>query len=145
MKIITVSGAHSNIGKTTVIERLLKIFKGWSCLKVTVTRKGRCPRKTACGVCSEQDKPFSIISDPGIINQKGKDTQRMKSAGAKKVLWLKATPPGLGDGLKRALKKLETARVRGIVIEGTSILKYLKPDLGIFIDAKGRIKYLRCL
>jgi len=142
MKIITVSGAHSGIGKTTLIEYLLDRLKNWSCLKVTVIKNGPCPRKISCGVCEQQRIPFSIISGSRIINQKGKDTQRMKAAGAKKVLWLKARPLGLKEGLKKALERFKDSD--GVVVEGTSVLKYLKPDLGIFITDKGRIKILRC-
>lgn len=140
MKIITVSGAHSGIGKTSVAEKILRQLKGWSALKVTVIKETPCPRKTPCGVCQEQNSPFSIISVAEIINQPGKDTQRMKSAGAKKVLWLKAIPSGLKEGLKTALQRLKNSP--GVVIEGTSVLKYLQPDLGIFIGKKGRIRLL---
>jgi len=131
MRIITISGAHSGIGKTTLAEHLLSRLKNWGALKVTVIKDGPCPRKIPCGVCKSQKMPFSIISSNRIINQKGKDTQRMKDAGAKYVLWLKAKPSGLKDGLKVALKRFNGSK--GIVIEGTSVLKYLKPDLGIFI------------
>lgn len=134
MKIITISAAHSGLGKTTLVEKLLERLKGWSALKVTVIKKGPCPRENPCGVCEDQKAPYVIISDPKMINQEGKDTQRMASAGAKKVLWLKATPAGLNDGLKEALRKFSATP--GVVIEGTSILRYLKPDLGIYIAKK---------
>lgn len=142
MRIITVSGAHSGIGKTTLVEYILKPLKNWSCLKVTVIKDGPCPRNISCGVCEQPSAPFSIVSKPSIINQKGKDTRRMREAGAKNVLWLKATPFGLKDGLKKALQKFKNTE--GVVIEGTSILKYLKPDLGLFINERGKIKLLKC-
>ena len=131
MKIITVSGAHSGIGKTTIAEHILSQLRNWSALKVTVIKDGPCPRKISCGVCEQQNAPFSIVSEARIINQKGKDTQRMKSAGAKKVLWLKAKPSGLKQGLRKALARFNSCE--GVVIEGSSVLKYLKPDWGIFI------------
>jgi molybdopterin-guanine dinucleotide biosynthesis protein len=139
MKIITVSGAHSGIGKTTLVENILKGLKNWSALKITVAKDGPCPRKISCGVCRKQNTAFSIISKIRTIEQKGKDTQRMKVAGAKEVLWLKARPSGLKDGLGRALKRFKDCE--GVVIEGTSVLKYLKPDLGIFITGKGRMEF----
>lgn len=142
VKIITVSGSHSGVGKTFLAGRLLRKLKGWSGLKVTVVKEGPCPRKIACGICQRQEAPFNIISAPRIINQKGKDTQRMKLAGAKKVLWLKAKPEGLKIGLKKALERFKN--VPGVVIEGTSILKYLKPDLSLFINSKGKIKLTEC-
>ncbi|MDP3731832.1 MAG: hypothetical protein Q8R31_02205 [Candidatus Omnitrophota bacterium] len=131
MKVITISGAHSNIGKTTVVERLLGIFKGWSCLKVTTLHNGLCPTGRDCGACDKLSSRFSIVSDKEIIEKPNKDTWRFKKAGAKDVLWLRAKPEGLRQGLKQALFKMRSAR--GIIIEGTSILKYLKPDLAIFV------------
>lgn len=132
MRIITVSGAHSQIGKTTLAVALLRQLKNWSALKVTVIKDWPCPRKVSCGVCEEQTAPFNIVSDSRVINQKGKDTQRLKAAGAKRVLWLKAKPLGLKAGLKKALKGFKGSD--GVVIEGTSVLKYLKPDLGIYLE-----------
>lgn len=134
VKIITVSGSSSGVGKTTVAESLLKKLKGWSALKVTVRYNGLCPINRDCGACENLDSKFSIIADKKIIEEEDKDTQRLKKAGAKQVLWLRAKPNGLRPGLKQAIKSMEGAK--GIIIEGTSILKYLKPDLAIFVRKK---------
>ena len=67
--------------------------------------------------------------------QKGKDTSRFKKAGARQVLWLKAHPQGLRQGLKEAISKF--SKTRGLIIEGTSVLKYLKPDLAILLKREG--------
>ncbi len=142
MKIITVSGEHSGVGKTAVAEFLLGQLEGWAALKVTTIKDGPCPKKNPCGVCKDQNAPFSIISAPRIIGRKGKDTHRMKAAGAKKVLWLKAKPSGLKEGLRKALERFNGSK--GVIVEGTSVLKYLKPDLGIFITGKGRIRFRKC-
>lgn len=130
--IITVSGAHSGIGKTFLVEKLLRQLVGWSAIKVTTIKKGPCPKEIACGVCERQEKSFTIISDAKTINQKGKDTQRMKQAGAKRVLWLRARPEGLRKGLKEALKNCKGGP--GVIIEGTSVLRYVKPDLSLYIE-----------
>ncbi len=136
--IITVSGAHSGVGKTTLVEKLLSRLAGWSAIKVTTIKKGPCPKEIACGVCERQERPFTIISNARTINQKGKDTERMKKAGARKVLWLVANPQGLKEGLEAAFKKLKNTN--GIVIEGTSVLKFIKPDLNIYVYNKGKFK-----
>ena len=142
MKIITVSGAHSNTGKTTVIERLLEIFKDWSCLKVTTLHNGLCPTGRDCSACGKLSSQFSIVSDKGIIEEPGKDTWRFKEAGAKDVLWLKAKPAGLKQGLKKAISMFSgegEKGTRGLIIEGTSVLKYLKPDLAILVQKKNSV------
>lgn len=137
MKIITVSGAHSNIGKTTVIERLLEIFKGWSCLKVTLLHNGSCPTGRDCGACDKMSSRFSIVSNKKTIEVQNKDTWRFKKASAKDVLWLKAKPEGLKQGLKEVIAKFKGAK--GIIIEGTSVLKYLKPDLAILVRKENSV------
>ncbi len=137
MKTIVVSGARSGIGKTFFAQKLLKQLPGWSALKVTVSKKN-CPHERNCGICSEIKNPFYIIKDKDIINQKGKDTSRLKSAGAKQVIWLKARPEGLKSGLKEAMSEFSSCN--GIVIEGTSVLKYIKPDLSIYLEDKHKIK-----
>ncbi len=133
MKVITVSGAYSGIGKTTFIEELLKQLKGWPCLKVTLMHKGlRCPIHKNCGACNKLDSKFCIVTDKKILEQKGKDTYRFKQAGAKQVFWLKAqTQEGLKQGLKKAMAMF--GKSKGLIVEGTSVLKYLHPDLAVFI------------
>lgn len=137
-KIIVVSGAHSAVGKTTVAQELLSGLNGWSALKVTVSKDGPCPHEKDCGVCAQVQGPFNIIKDSRIINQQGKDTARLKEAGAKEVIWLKAKPLGLKDGLDKALA--EFSDCKGIVIEGTSVLKYIKPNLNIHVYKRGKFK-----
>jgi molybdopterin-guanine dinucleotide biosynthesis protein len=133
MQIITVSGTHSGIGKTLLIEKLLKQLKGWSCLKVTVMHKGTsCPIGRNCGACDNMDSKFCIVTDKKILSQEDKDTYRYKKAGAKKVLWLKAqTKDGLKEGLKKAIAMFDKSK--GLIIEGTSILKYLDPDVSVLL------------
>lgn len=138
MRIITVSGAHSGVGKTAVAEILLQKLKNWSALKITLThREGACPVHKDCKACDELHSDFSIISKKDIIEAKGKDTQRLKSAGAKEVLWLKAKPEALGRGIKKAISLFK--KTKGLVIESNSALKYLKPDLSIFVRNKDSV------
>src|SRR3989338_3853160 len=94
-KIITVSGAHSGVGKTRIVEGLLRILQGWSALKVTVSHNGSCPINRDCGTCDRMDSKFSLVTDIDKLNEKGKDTARFKRAGAGKVAWLRARPEGL--------------------------------------------------
>lgn len=133
MKIITISASHSGLGKTALVEKLLKKLKGWSALKVTVLHKGMCPTGRNCGVCNNLSSQFLISGENDIIDEKGKDTQRFKKAGAKQVLWLRTKPGSLKKGLEEAISKF-SAKTMGIIVEGTSIIKYLKPDLAIFLN-----------
>ncbi len=137
LKIITISGSHANVGKTMLAEKLFKRLKAWSGLKVTVIHNGKCPTGKECMACSKLDSEFSIISDDGILSEKGKDTQRFKESGAKEVLWLRAKPHGLKKGINKAISMFKAAN--GLIIEGTSILKYIKPDLAMLVKRKNSI------
>ena len=134
--IITVSGAQSGIGKTIVIEELLKRLQDWSALKVTVMHSGSCPTSRDCGACDKFASDF-LIADGKKILSEGKDTHRFKKAGAQKVLWLRSRPEALKRGLVNVLSKFDDAK--GLIIESTSALKYLKPDLAIFVIKKDSI------
>jgi LAO/AO transport system kinase len=135
MKTIVVSGERSGIGKTYLAEKLLSCLCNWSALKVTVSKACGCPNDSSCGICRSVKKPFYIVKDEGIINQSGKDTARLKKAGAKEVIWLKAKPQGLKKGLEKVFS--EFSDCGGIVIEGNSVLKFLKPDLNIHVRSRG--------
>lgn len=135
VKTIVVSGAHSGIGKTLFAQELLRRLKNWSALKITLKHKNACPRKqNPCGVCEELTKDFEIVKAKKIITQDSTDTARLLLAGAKEVLWLKTTTEGLEKGLKKALTALKPTK--GVVIEGTSVLKYIDPDLTIYLQDK---------
>lgn len=138
MRIVVVSGAKSGVGKTYVAQHLLKGLSRWSALKVTVSKKKGCPRGKNCGICSEIKKPFYIIKDRKIINQAGKDTARLKESGAKQVIWLKAKPEGLREGLDKALAAFSDCQ--GVVIEGNSVLKFIQPDLNIHLYKRGKLR-----
>ncbi len=132
MKIIVVAGKRSSVGKTALAERLLSKLSGYSAIKTTTIRKSRCPKEASdCNICDEFGGGFEIIEETKVINQKGTDSARLKKAGAKKVLWLKASLRGLRSGMEEAISKLSNSP--GIIIEGTSVLKYLVPDLIFYL------------
>jgi molybdopterin-guanine dinucleotide biosynthesis protein len=112
--IVAVTGAHSNIGKTTLCSILLKELKGFGAVKFTKT-----------------EMYTSIIDDPVIINQKDKDTAVMLEAGAEKVVWIRSPKEGLGGALDIALSKFDG--LKGVVVEGNSPVDFLNPSLVIFI------------
>lgn len=138
MRIITVSGSKSGVGKTRVVEILLRALKGWSALKITVAhREGECPVRKGCHTCDELDSGFSIVRNKRIIEAYGKDTARFKQAGAKNVLWLRSSPQALEKGIQDALSLFR--RAKGLIIESNSALKYIKPDLALFVKNKNSL------
>ena len=121
-KIISVTGAHSRVGKTTLCSILLNEFRGFGAIKFTKT-------------------PLyaSLTDDIKILNQKGKDTGIFLESGAERVIWIQSPYYELENILKTALGRM--ADLEGVVIEGNSPVDFLNPHLIIFIiGVDGEIK-----
>jgi hypothetical protein len=106
-KIISVTGAHSKVGKTTLCSILLENLKGFGAIKFTKT-------------------PFytSVVDDPVTIMKKDKDTAVMSGSGAEKVIWIKSPGRGLNDALSIAISKMNG--LRGVFIIGKD--GHIKPS-----------------
>jgi len=147
MKIISIAGTTSNIGKTTVAESIIHQLTvdspedmdssstNVSALKITTRHSGNCS-KTSCGVCDSIKYPFVIIDDISIIDQPGKDTSRLKNAGAQKVIWLLSYPETLKDGIKAALEHFDNDAT--VIVEGNSFLIAHEADLSVLVVRPGR-------
>jgi len=122
VKIITVSGGGSGVGKTALVAFLLSCLKGYAAIKVS-----------ASGF-------FTRVTDsPEVIEEEGKDTAFMKKAGASHVVWLQGPPEDISETLPMAMSLV--GDVPGVVIEGNSPLKAISPDTAYFvIGADGEIK-----
>jgi len=113
-KIISVTGAHSGVGKTTLCALLLKTLKGFGAIKYTKTHLYT-----------------SVTDNKELITQNDKDTALMYSAGAEKVVWIRSPSDTLSGALDIALSKMYG--LKGVVIEGNSPVRLLDPDLIIFV------------
>ncbi len=114
IKTVTVSGLHSNIGKTLLSQYLLELLENAAALKMTTS----------------DDKTF-ITDSNDIIMVEGKDTFRLKMSGAGKVVWISSTEENTLDSFNESLSLVSS--YKKLLIEGNSILKYLDPDLSFFI------------
>jgi hypothetical protein len=122
VRIITVSGAGSGAGKTALAVLLLSRLKGYAAIKVSAT-----------------DFFTSVTDSPEVIEEEGKDTALMKKAGASHVVWVQGPPAEISETLPVAMSLV--GDVPGVVIEGNSPLKVLKPDTAFFvIGGDGGIK-----
>ena len=61
----------------------------------------------------------------------GTDTFRMKQSGAEKVFWIRATDDHIVDFMKDVLGRV--GDIRGLLIEGNTILRHLNPTLSCFV------------
>ncbi len=152
--IIGIGGSHSGAGKTTVAEALLKSLtqgvkgsRGQGVKKTKINKTTHSleplnprtlePCNTSWGAIKYTKTAIytSIVDDPEILTQEGKDTQRLLNAGAENVLWVQSPAEELKEVLPLAVSRL--SHLRGIIIEGNSAIEFLKPDIVIFIFGKG--------
>lgn len=137
MKVICVGSSSSGMGKTTLCEQILRSHRGFCALKVTTVRPGE--GKEDDGIIRGNTKGYVLVSDENILNEPGKDTRRMKDAGAVKVLWLNALPERMKEGLDAAFPMLKECA--GVIIEGNTAANQIDSCIRIFIhDDKSEMK-----
>lgn len=141
MRIISITGTASGVGKTTVARFLLQHLEDFSALKITTKHEGNCPRHSACDVCETMKRPYTITIDPLQINQAGKDTALFKNAGARKVVWLQAHSEYLKTGIEEALTYFN--KNDSILVEGNSFLHAHDADIGILVATPRETKIKR--
>jgi len=141
MKIISITGTASGVGKTAIARFLLEHFGDLSALKITTKHEGNCPRHSDCDLCETMDRPYKITVDPLEINQSGKDTALFKNAGARKVVWLQTHSEYLKIGVKEALTYFDKSD--SILVEGNSFLHVHDADLSILVTTPREPKVKR--
>lgn len=129
---IVVVGGHSrNIGKTAVMEGVLRALPdlGWNAVKVTQHGHGRCSADgTDCGCADAGRHPYALseAQEPSLT-----DTGRYLAAGAQRSFWLRTRQGELAEGMPSLRRILEMGKPA--LIESNSVLNYLVPDVYIAV------------
>lgn len=116
MHILTVAGAGSGAGKTTLSAFLLKRLPGFAAIKVSVG-----------GMYA------SVTDDPAVILEEGKDTRILKDAGADPVVLVRCPPLDVAEALGQAMAM--TGDARGVLIEGNSAAALVRATVSFFVAA----------
>jgi molybdopterin-guanine dinucleotide biosynthesis protein len=127
-KTVGVGGFSSNAGKTTLMCELLRALSpGWEAVKITRGHYRSCGKDPhACCVSHLLAEEPVIRSGRAETYAAGKDTGRYWDAGASNVHWVVATDAQVERGIKSALERV---RARGVLIEGTSFVRFMEVDL----------------
>lgn len=134
--IITVAGFSSNVGKTTLVCELLRRSQGWEAIKISRGHYRSCGKDpAACCVSPMLGERPTIFSGKAETCVPGKDTGRYWQAGASNVHWLICTNDQLKEGATEALSRV---RSKGVIIEGTSVLKHLPTDYSVMVVSASR-------
>ncbi len=136
--IVAVGGFASNVGKTTLMCRLLNSLPGWEAIKTTRGHYRSCGKdpQVCCVSHLLGDEPV-IRSGREQTYQPGKDTGRYWDAGAKDVQWMIATENQVEKGINQAL---ESVRSEGVIIEGNSFAQFVDVDYFIMVARSNDIR-----
>src|SRR5262249_3768749 len=129
--LVSISGFSSEVGKTTLLCRLLNKQPGWEAIKMTRGHYRSCGKDPqACCVSGLLgDKPL-VFSGREASFRAGKDTGKYWEAGASNVHWVIGTDSQIEPGLAAALKRVTG---EGVFIEGNSFLKFTRADYSIMV------------
>ncbi len=115
MKIVTISGANKDIGKSSLAAYII----------------GHCLVCAAAKFSLHAQAPEGpAILPEGPDGDPASDTARMYRAGARPVYWVRSTQESLSADITGALESMDSGVA---VLEGNSILEHLEPDFAIFI------------
>ncbi len=122
---IGIGAGKSNTGKTSFIERFIKHIKQTKNPFVVALKY------------TKSNLYSSIITEDAILEREGKDTARMKKAGADYVFWVKADESDLPEISHQLSKQINSILPQDkktvLIIEGNSLVRALHPDVIIFL------------
>jgi hypothetical protein len=125
--LIVVGGHTRNIGKTSVVEGLIRALPEFRFAAVKITQYGHgvCSNHgRACGCEAEADHPFALSEE---YEPSSTDSGRFLGAGARRSFWLR-TRAGELRMAAAPLKKLLTQN-ENVIAESNSLLELAEPDL----------------
>lgn len=129
--IVGVGGFTSEVGKTTLVCNLLRMFPGWEAIKTTRGHYRSCGKDAhACCVSHLLEDKAVIRSGREQTYAPSKDTGRYWESGAENVHWVIATDEQLPNGIRHAVGRVKT---RGVFVEGNSFSEFIKPHFFIMV------------
>jgi len=125
--LVLVGGHSRNIGKTSVVEGIIRALPeaGWTAVKVTQYGHGVCSAQgEPCDCTMDYDHPYAITEETA---DGPSDSGRFKAAGARHAYWVRTPVGGLGNAIPSLREIL--GRAPNAIVESNSLLQFLIPDL----------------
>ncbi|MBA2525193.1 MAG: hypothetical protein H0V18_05320 [Pyrinomonadaceae bacterium] len=136
--IVAVGGFASDVGKTTLMCRILESLPGWEAIKTTRGHYRSCGKDPhACCVSHLLGDEPVVRSGREQTYDDGKDTGRYWDAGARNVHWMIATEHQVEKGIHQALDRV---RSDGVIIEGNSFTQFVDVDYLIMVARRNNTK-----
>jgi len=127
MAIVVVGGHTRNVGKTSVVCRVISAFPEncWTAFKITQFGHGVCSANGEPCDCETGDHTIAISEERNATS--GTDSSRYLAAGAARSLWVRTRQGQLAEAMPRI--RAEIGRSRNVILESNSVLRFLRPDL----------------
>jgi molybdopterin-guanine dinucleotide biosynthesis protein len=125
MKLVMVGGHTRNIGKTSVIEGIIRNMPelNWTAVKITQFGHGVCSINGEPCDCSVSEHQFSISEEHK--KDSGTDTARFSAAGARRSLWVRTRQGELFIAIASLRKMIENDEF--VIVESNSLRRFVKP------------------
>ena len=137
-RIVAVGGFSSDVGKTTLVCRILESLPGSEAIKTTRGHYRSCGKDPhACCVSHLLGDEPLIRSGREETYEVGKDTGRYWDAGATNVHWIIATDSQVEQGINNALTRVQAERV---IIEGNSFTQFVDVDYLVMVASSTDLK-----
>src|SRR5215471_15229924 len=129
MKLVMIGGHTRNIGKTSVVEGVIRATNDldWTAVKITQFGHGVCTGDCESCSCADNVDQFSITEE--IDRDTGTDTSRFLAAGARRSLWVRTRQGELYTALPSLNKEIENDEF--VIVESNSLRRFIKPDVYI--------------
>jgi len=136
--IVAVGGFTSDVGKTTLICRLINVFPEWEAIKTTRGHYRSCGKDphTCCVSQLLGEEPI-IRSGREQTYTAGKDTGRYWEAGASNVHWVIAAEDQVEKGIKQTLERVQS---EGVLIEGNSFTQFINVDYLVMVASRNDLR-----
>lgn len=137
-KIVGIGGFTSEVGKTTLLCKLLSAFPGWEAIKTTRGHYRSCGKDPhMCCVSDLLSEEPVVRSGRESTYAPGKDTGKYWEAGAGNVHWVIATNEQVDAGINEALGRV---KADGVFVEGNSFTEFVKPDFFVMVARPDQTK-----
>lgn len=120
MEIIVVAGKSQDVGKTTIVRKILNNLPG---------------RVGAIKCSIHQGVERLVTGEPSVILEEGTDTAIFAASGAVPAIYLVSDYEHLQEDFAQAMRLVGEQDF--LIIEGNSVLDYVNPDLTVFITRSG--------
>jgi len=127
MAVIVVGGHSRNIGKTSVMEGIIRGLAEmqWTAIKITQFGHGMCSANGEPCDCETAEHSVAVSEERDRSCKT--DSSRYLAAGAARSLWVRTRIGDLGEAMPRIRRELEHSS--NAIIESNSILRFMRPDL----------------